>query len=312
MPPSVSAAMVARSRVVAEPRFAPVGSGSPGVLAWVEAFAARSDLVVAPADGSAPAVVLTADVGAASVGAYGGGVFCWAGPGRLVYAARDGRLMCVPAVGGPPAMLHAGGRASAPAASPDGVRVAFVVERDDSCEVVVLDLEGLFEPVTVSGGADYCFDPVWSPDGSRLAWHEWDFPFMPWDESRVVVCELDGGRRATVAGGDGVAVGQPRFAPDGSALAFVSDATGWMNVWVARGDGTDAGPLLEETAEHAEPTWGPGQRSFAWSPDSDSIALNRNERGFGRLVVATVDGAQTHDVTRGWHHGLDWGGAGLA
>ena len=28
-----------------------------------------------------------------------------------------------------------------------------------------------------------------------------------------------------VAGGDAVAVGQPRFSPDGDALAFVSDAT---------------------------------------------------------------------------------------
>jgi dipeptidyl aminopeptidase/acylaminoacyl peptidase len=37
--------------------------------------------------------------------------------------------------------------------------------------------------------------------------------------------------------------------------------------------------------------------------------LARNEDGFGRLVVVGPDGAQPR--ARGWHHGLDWGDAGI-
>ncbi len=43
-----------------------------------------------------------------------------------------------------------------------------------------------------------------------------------------------------VAGGGAVSVGQPRFSPDGTRLAYVSDATGWWNVWVADADGSQA------------------------------------------------------------------------
>ena len=43
-------------------------------------------------------------------------------------------------------------------------------------------LDGSAWPVRVSS-ADYARDASWSPDGSRLAWHEWDLPDMPWDAS---------------------------------------------------------------------------------------------------------------------------------
>src|SRR5581483_6520342 len=95
-----------------------------------------------------------------------------------------------------------------------------------------------------------------------------------------------GPARAVAGGEGGVACGQPRFSPAGDGLAFVCDRTGWMNVWVGDGDGGGAKPLLDDPAEHAEPTWGAGQRSYAWSPDGSAIAFCRNEGGFGRVVVA--------------------------
>jgi len=79
-----------------------------------------------------------------------------------------------------------------------------------------------------------------------LAWHEWDFPDMPWDASRIVVRGVEGlapvGSPQVLAGGDGVACGQPRFSPGDGALAFVCDRTGWMNVWV--GDPEEGRKLL--------------------------------------------------------------------
>jgi dipeptidyl aminopeptidase/acylaminoacyl peptidase len=137
---------------------------------------------------------------------------------------------------------------------------------------------------------------------------------MPWDGSRIVVAGPDGTGATVVAGGPAEAVGQPRFSPTGPLrLAFVSDRDGWWNVTVATPDGAARRVPVPERSEHAEPSWGPGQLSFAWSPDGRSIAWCRNEDGFGRLVVAPVDGgADPHEWSKGWHRGLAWGPAGLA
>src|SRR5438128_1559140 len=79
------------------------------------------------------------------------------------------------------------GEAAAPAATAAGDRVAFVLQRDDRCDIAVVPADGSAWPVRLSTGADWAFDPAWSPDGRSLAWHEWDFPAMPWDASRIVV-----------------------------------------------------------------------------------------------------------------------------
>jgi dipeptidyl aminopeptidase/acylaminoacyl peptidase len=156
----------------------------------------------------------------------------------------------------------------------------------------------------ISRGADYSWDPAWSPVGSFVVWHEWDFPAMPWDASRIAIVGAEAGAPRVIAGGDGKSVGQPRFAPKGAPrLAYVSDQLGWANVNF----------VAPEHHEHAEPTWSAGQASFAWSPDGRRIAWCRNEHGFGRLVVAAADrGTAPVDLAKGWHRNLDWGPAGIA
>jgi dipeptidyl aminopeptidase/acylaminoacyl peptidase len=258
-----------------------------------------------------------------------GGVLAWAGENRLLHVAAGGRLAAdelgVPAgPAGPAGSAGPGSTAdrfpavegvlSAPTVAPDAVHVAFVADTADACAVVVARLDEAEPPRRVSD-ADWAWDPAWSADG-RLAWHEWDFPAMSWDASRIVVADPADGfaRPRVVAGGDAVAVGQPRFAPSGGALAYVSDEGGWWNVWVdpdpRDGPGRGRWPVLDEPFEHAEPAWEVGQRSFAWSPTGDAIALCRNEAGFGRLVIATLAGAAT-EVENGWHHAVDWGPAGI-
>ena len=80
-----------------------------------------------------------------------------------------------------------------------------------------------------------------SPDGSRLAWLAWDHPRMPWDGTELWVGDLaaDGIVRAPPGGrrrGD-ESIFQPGWSPAGE-LHFVSDRTGWWNLYRQR-DGAD-------------------------------------------------------------------------
>jgi dipeptidyl aminopeptidase/acylaminoacyl peptidase len=277
--------MLSRSHSVTDPRWSP----SAGLLAWIDNFDGRGDVVVAPADGAGPPVVVTAECGA-------GGGFCWASEDELVVAAADGRLVLVDAAGGVVRVLTRDGHAFAPVVSVRG-EVACGIERDDACDVVTVPLDGAQWPHRVSH-ADYAWDPSWSPDGRELAWHEWTLPDMPWDASRIVMRDDDGKTRVVA---DAPGCGQPRFAPRGASLAYVREHTLWV----------DDAPVLDEASEHAEPSWGPGQHSFAWSPDGAELAWCRNEDGFGRLVIGAPGRKSARDVSKGWHRGLDWGAPGI-
>lgn len=285
--PSITPAMVARGRTIAEPRPSPDGTR----LAFAARLGGAAHLVVTGVD-AGPERLYALDPPPALPHGSGGGAFDWAlGGDALAYAAADGTIRLVDLATGAVRTVVDRGPAWSPTVHPDGRLLACTV---DGRDVAVVDLARPRAWPERRGGADFVLDPAWAPDG-RLAWHEWDDPHMAWDESRIVV---DG---VVVASGG---VAQPRFAPDGR-LGWLDDRRGWSNVWV------DGEPVVDEPAEHGTPAWGPGIRTWTWSPDGARIAFVRNERGFGRLCTVDVATRAVTDVATGWHASLHWSPAGI-
>jgi dipeptidyl aminopeptidase/acylaminoacyl peptidase len=89
-----------------------------------------------------------------------------------------------------------------------------------------------------------------------LAWLEWCHPNMPWDGTELWVGRLaaDGAiaDKHRIAGGEAESVFQPEWSPDG-VLYFVSDRSGWWNLYRAKGDLVE--PVHPSPAEFGSAQW---------------------------------------------------------
>ncbi len=241
----------------------------------------------------------------------GGGAWTFSADAQsLVYVAADGNLWQQAIHGGAAVSLtdHGPDRAaSGPCVSGDGRYVVFVL---DLAEVHVLDMPTGRTRRLDDGSADFCMDPFVDATGT-VRWMAWNVPNMAWDVSRVQYGSLDPLQleAPTASVADPAAtpscIQQPRVLPSGVPIS-VRDERGWLNVWI--GDE----PLVDEPFEHAGPSWGPGQRSYDWSPDGRFVAVARNEAGFGRLCIIDSATGQVREVARGVHGQLSWQGHRLS
>jgi dipeptidyl aminopeptidase/acylaminoacyl peptidase len=157
-----------------------------------------------------------------------------------------------------------------------GVREDHTGPGEPSNEIVAVDASGVR---VLASGRDFFSSPKLSPDG-RLAYLAWDHPNMPWDGTTLY---LDG---AAIAGGPDESVFQPEWSPDGRSLLFVSDRSGWWNLYrydVATGR---IDPLAPRAAEFGLPQWVFGMYTYAFA-GPDRIVCSYIENGLGRL--ATID-----------------------
>jgi dipeptidyl aminopeptidase/acylaminoacyl peptidase len=133
-------------------------------------------------------------------------------------------------------------------------------------------------------GADFYSDPIVSPDGKFLAWLQWNHPNMPWDGTELWVAAFNAsgllGVREKVAGGADESIFQPEWAPDG-ALYFVSDRTGWWNLY--RWAGTEIEAIHPMAAEFGKPQWTFSMVTYAFAGPT-RIAATYVERGEWKLA----------------------------
>ena len=264
-------------------------------LVWLEGRSDRGVLTAAAVDDPAPRD-LTADLSVRARVGYGGGDFTVAHGD--VYFIADGRLYRQPLAGGTARAISPGfGAAAAPAVSPDGRWVLYVHTYEDVDTLALVDSEGQGWPVKAAAGRDFYMQPRWSPAGDRIAWVAWDHPSMPWDGTELWLADFsaEGGPRVSnprkVTGGADVSIYQPEFSPEGRTIAFVSDETGWGQLYLCDLASGETRRLTEGEAEYGQPAWAQGKRSYAFIEGGRRIAAVRSERGFDRLeLIETATG----------------------
>ncbi len=212
----------------------------------------------------------------------------------------------------PQQVIHARGRASALRWAPDASALAFVSRRDDHAFIGVYDVTARTLRF-VDPSVDSDVDPVWAPDGKRLAFVRiptatGTLPFtperaaQPWS-IRVVdvasgagheVWKADTGRGSAFQ--DVVAENQLLWAA-GDRLVFPWEKDGWTHLYAVPVAG-GAPTLLTRGAFEVE--------CVRPSPDGSTIVYNSNQDDIDRrhLWRVAVSGGAPVALTRG--AGIEW------
>lgn len=205
--------------------------------------------------------------------------------------------------------------------SPDGSRIAFDSTRAldgtnaaaAGVNIWVMNADGSSaKPLTtLTASMASSVSPVWSPDGTKLAF----------TSSRALngTNDVISARNIWSMNSDGSAAqpltiltagssSDPAWSPDGKKIAFVSTraldgsntAGTAANIWIMNTDGSGAAPLTRLTALHNMTTESP-----VWSPDSSRIAfassraLDGSDAGSSMLNiwVMNADGSNARPLT---------------
>jgi dipeptidyl aminopeptidase/acylaminoacyl peptidase len=135
-------------------------------------------------------------------------------------------------------------------------------------------------------GADFYSSPRLSPDGRSLVWLSWDHPRMPWQGTTLWLADINAdGTLSTpkrIAGGEEESICQPEWSPD-NLLHFVSDRSGWWNLYRLCADRVRIEGLCPMEAEFASPHWTFGNSMFGFRSASE-IICTYIDKGVSRLA----------------------------
>ena len=175
-------------------------------------------------------------------------------------------------------------------------KVVFAVNDNQtfSSDLAVINVDGSGRTKLTNTADDSESQPVWSPDGTRIA-------FI--DNAGISVMNADGSERHPLAAGNPRAV-YPAWSPDGTEVVF--SGGNFDTIEIVGADGSNRRTVLgPDPFEYTAPSF---------SPDGSRIAFitNRPDGGFGdvlEIFVMNADGSGlarlTNDSTENAH--LDWG-----
>lgn len=97
----------------------------------------------------------------------------------------------------------------------------------------------------------------------------------------------------------------PQFSPDGARIAFLSDRTGYLAVWVSNRNGSNASELAPAAATNV-PQWSPNGQQIAYTcragAAQEDICVNNAEGGAPRQLTSD----QTREILPSWSRDGRW------
>lgn len=160
-------------------------------------------------------------------------------------------------------------------------KIVFTSDRDSTPErrvkeLYIADYDG-HNPRRVTVNRSLNILPQWSADGRSLAYVSYRN-----ETPTIFLAHIFEGRSAANVTGEaaGYQSFSPAVSPDGRQIAFASNRTGNMEIWVVNSDGTGLKRLTSSIASDTAPAWSPTGRELAFTSDrggTPQIYLMDNE-----------------------------------
>jgi TolB protein len=160
-------------------------------------------------------------------------------------------------------------------------RIAYVVKSGGQFKLQIADADGQ-GAVTALSSTEPIISPVWSPDGSKLA-------YVSFEKKKPVIYvhALATGQRQVVANFKG-SNSAPAWSPDSRKLAVVLSKDGNSQIYAVNADGTGVQRLSQSSGIDTEPRY---------SSDGASIYFTSDRGGSPQIYRMSANGGEAQRVT---------------
>ena len=164
-------------------------------------------------------------------------------------------------------------------------RIAYVVKQGSRYELQIADADGAGAQ-TALASREPIISPVWSPDGTRLA-------YVSFENKKPVVYvhSLVSGQRQAVANFKG-SNSAPAWSTDGKQLAVVLSKDGGSQIYLIGADGSNPRRITNSGSIDTEPFFAPdGQSIYFTSDRGGNPQIYRMSASGGEAARVTFDGS---------------------
>ena len=151
-------------------------------------------------------------------------------------------------------------------------------------DIYVMDADGGHMSPLIAEPEKGEFDPSWSPDGKKIAFHK----ALSNSNSEIYVVDADGSNPVNLTNSTRLNR-WPSWSPDGTKIAFHSDRDGNYEVYVIDADGSNPVNLTNHSDFDGFPSWSPGGRKIVFGSNRGPLAM---------IFVMDADGTHQFNVSR--------------